>query len=70
MNSARCLSKCDLVRGGVTIRMFKRDHGHEIAIAETTQSDRLLAAVDRPDFRDRLLDELIYQGFPLDKAGE
>ena len=32
--------KADLVRGGVTIRMFKRDHGHEIAVAETTQSDK------------------------------
>jgi hypothetical protein len=31
---------------------------------------KLLAAVDRPDFLDRLLDELIYQGFSVDKAGE
>jgi hypothetical protein len=38
-------------------------------IATTDQSDKLLASVERPDFRERLLDELIYQGFPLDKAG-
>ena len=60
--------KADLVRGGVTIRLFKKDHGHEIMVARTDQSDKLLAAVERPDFRERLLDELIYQGFPLDKA--
>jgi hypothetical protein len=60
--------KADLVRGGVTIRLFKKDHGHEIMVARTDQSDKLLAAVERPDFRARLLDELIYQGFPLDKA--
>ena len=58
--------KADLIRGGVTIRLFKKDHGHEIAVAKTDQSDNLLAAVDRLDFRERLLDELIYQGFPLD----
>jgi hypothetical protein len=58
--------KADLVRGGVTIRLFKRDHGHEISIAETTQSDKLLAAVDRPDFPARLLAELLHQGFPLE----
>jgi hypothetical protein len=62
--------KADLVRGGVTIRFFKRDHGHEIAIAETTQSDKLLAAVDRPDFREKLLAELLHQGFPLEQAEE
>ena len=62
--------KADLVRGGVTIRLFERQHGHEICISQTTQSDKLLAAVERPDFRERLLDELIYQGFPLDKAKE
>ncbi|SRR6266542_335715 len=61
--------KADLVRGGVTIRLFKRDHGHEISVAETTQSDKLLAAVDRPDFRERLLEELIYQGFPIEREG-
>jgi len=57
--------KADLVRGGVTIRLFERQHGHEIAIAQTTQSDKLLAAVNRPDFRTRLVDELNHQGFPL-----
>lgn len=60
--------KADLIRGGVTIRLFKRDNGHEIMVATTDQSDKLLAAVDRPDFRDRLLAELTHQGFPLNKA--
>lgn len=60
--------KADLIRGGVTIRLFKKDHGHEIMVAQTDQSDKLLAAVERPDFRARLLDELVYQGFPLEKA--
>jgi hypothetical protein len=54
----------------VTIRLFERQHGHEIAIAQTTQSDKLLAAVNRPDFRQRLVDELIHQGFPLVPAKE
>jgi hypothetical protein len=62
--------KADLIRGGVTIRLFKKDHGHEIMVATTDQSDKLLAAVDRPDFRARLLGELIHQGFPLEKASE
>ena len=62
--------KADLIRGGMTIRLFKKDHGHEIMVAGTDQSDKLLAAVNRPDFRDRLLDELIYQRFPVDNAGE
>ncbi|MCI0390324.1 MAG: hypothetical protein MOB07_16360 [Acidobacteria bacterium] len=59
--------KADLVRGGVTIRLFKKDHGHEIAIAMTTQSDKLLATVNRPDFRERLVAELLHQGFPLNR---
>jgi hypothetical protein len=60
--------KADLIRGGVTIRLFKKDHGHEIMVARTDQSDRLLAAIERPDFRERLLGELIYQGFPLNRV--
>jgi len=54
-----------LVRGGVTIRLFERQHGHEIALSQTTQSDKLLAAVDRPDFRDRLIEELRRQEFEI-----
>ncbi len=57
--------KSDLVRGGVRIRLFERQHGHEISIAETTQSDKLLQSVDRPDFRDRLIEELRHQGFEI-----
>jgi len=34
------------------------------------QSDKLLAAVNRPDFRERLIDELAYQGFPNEEASE
>jgi hypothetical protein len=60
--------KADLIRGGVTIRLFKKEHSHEIMVARTDQSDKLLAAVNRPDFRERLLGELIYQGFPLDEV--
>jgi len=52
----------------VTIRLFKKEHGHEIMVARTDQSDKLLAAVNRHDFRERLLGELIYQGFPLDEV--
>jgi len=54
----------------VTIRLFKKDHGHEIMVARTDQSDKLLAAVERPHFRELLIAELIYQGFPLEKASE
>lgn len=58
--------KADLIEGGVTIRMCKKDHGVEVMVARTDQSNKLLLAVSRPDFRERLVDELIYQGFPLD----
>jgi energy-converting hydrogenase Eha subunit A len=57
--------KADLVRGGVTIRLFERQHGHEISLSQTTQSDKLLAAVDRPDFREKLIEELRRQGFEI-----
>jgi hypothetical protein len=57
--------KADLVRGGVTIRFFERQNGHEISIAQTTQSDKLLAAVERADFRDRLIEELRRQEFEI-----
>lgn len=59
--------KADLIRGGVTIRLFKKENSHEIMVATTDQSDKLLEAVDRPDFRKRLLDELLRQGFPLEE---
>jgi len=62
--------KADLIHGGVTIRLFKKDHGHEIMVARTDQSDKFLAAVERPRFRERLIAELIYQGFPLEKVSE
>jgi len=57
--------KADLVRGGVTIRLFTKQHRHEIAVAQTTQSDKLLAAVDRPDFQEKLIEELRHQGFEI-----
>jgi hypothetical protein len=60
--------KADLIHSGVTIRLFKKDRGHEIMVARTDQSDKLLAAVEPPDFRGHLLGELIYQGFPLNRV--
>ncbi|HZF39045.1 MAG TPA: hypothetical protein VE715_09490 [Blastocatellia bacterium] len=59
--------KCDLIDGGVWIRMCERRAGREVTIAKTRQSNKLFAAVNRPDFRARLVDELIYQGFPIEK---
>src|SRR5262249_1640266 len=58
--------KADLMNGGVMIRMFRRRQGREESIASTLQSPKLLAAVNRPDFRARLIDELIHQGFPIE----
>jgi len=62
--------RANLIRGGATIRLFKKDHGHEIMIATAEQRDKLRAAVERLDVREDLLDELIYRGFPFDKAEE
>jgi len=59
--------RADLIDGGVSIRMFRRREGLEETVALTRQSDKLLAAVDRPDFREQLVDELIHQKFPIDK---
>lgn len=59
--------KCDLIDGGVWIRMCERHAGREVTIAKTKQSNKLLAAINRPDFRARLVDELIHQGFPIGK---
>jgi hypothetical protein len=59
--------KCDLIDGGVWIRMCERRAGRETTIAKTKQSDKIFSAIDRPDFRARLVDELIRQGFPIEK---
>jgi hypothetical protein len=59
--------KCDLIDGGVWIRMCERRAGHEVTVAETKQSNKLFAAINRPDFRAKLVDELIYHGFPIEK---
>ena len=59
--------KSDLIDGGVWIRMCERRAGREVTIAKTKQSDKLFAAINRPDFRARLVDELIHQGFPIAK---
>jgi hypothetical protein len=59
--------KCDLIDGGVWIRMCERRAGREATIAKTKQSNSLFTAINEPDFRTRLVDELIYQGFPIDK---
>lgn len=54
--------------GGVWIRFYERQEGREVKIASTKQSDKLLMAVNRPDFRERLIDELIHQGFPIERG--
>lgn len=59
--------KCDLIDGGVWIRMCERRAGRETTIAKTKQSDKIFTAINRPDFRARLVDELIRQGFPIEK---
>jgi hypothetical protein len=62
--------KADLIDGGVSIRLCKKVLGADKTIAKTRQSDKLLSAVDRPDFRERLIDELKRQGFPIGKGSE
>jgi hypothetical protein len=57
--------KADLVEGGVHIRMCARVNTIEETIADTRQSDKLLMAVDQPDFRERLVEELRHQGFEI-----
>jgi hypothetical protein len=59
--------KCDLIDGGVWIRMCERRAGSEATIAKTKQSNKLFEAINQPDFRARLVDELIRQGFPIGK---
>jgi len=61
--------RADLLHpAGVVIRMFRRHHGLEETVSSTRQSDKLLTSVNHPDFRERLIDELVHQGFPLAKA--
>jgi hypothetical protein len=57
--------KADLIKGGVSIRMTERQGGREVDIAKTRQSNKILAAVNRPDFRERLIAELVACGFPI-----
>ena len=56
--------------GGVWIRLSESRAGRERIVAKTKQSDKLLAAVGRPDFRARLITELKACGFPIGKGGE
>lgn len=58
--------KADLIEGGVAIRMCERRQGREVDIAKTRQSNKILSAVNRPDFRERLTCELIACGFPIE----
>lgn len=61
--------KADLIEGGgVWIRLCERQQGREVTIAKTKQSDKLLQSVNRPDFRARLIDELVHQGFLIYKT--
>jgi len=62
--------KCDLIDGGVWIRMCERRAGREVTIAKTKQSNKLFAAINRPDFRERLVDELIHHGFPIEQENK
>lgn len=57
--------KADLVSGGVSIRLCERVEGREVELAKTRQSNKILAAVERPDFQERLRAELIACGFPI-----
>jgi hypothetical protein len=58
--------KADLIEGGVAIRMCERRQGREVDIAKTRQSNKILSAVNRPDFKERLTRELIACGFPIE----
>lgn len=58
--------KADPIVGGVTIRLCRRRMGRELTVKQTRQSDKILAAVNRPDFRERLKAELIACGFPIE----
>jgi len=63
--------RADLIKGGVSIRLYERDEQRrESTIAETRQSNKILAAVGRPDFQERLRAELIACGFPIGKGSE
>ena len=57
--------KADLIPGGILIRLTERQDGREVTIAKTRQSSKLLSAVNRPDFRERLVAELKECGFPI-----
>src|SRR5262249_16119736 len=58
----------NLMNGGYMMRMFRRRQERDESLASTLQSPKLLAAVNRPDFRARLIDELIHQGFLIERA--
>lgn len=61
--------KADLLApSGVSIRQYEWDRGNEQTIASTKQSNKLLRAVEREDFRARLRDELARCGFRLRKT--
>jgi hypothetical protein len=61
--------KVDLIPGGVTIRLCRREAGRELTVKQTRQSNKILSAVNRPDFRERLTRELIACGFPIEGGG-
>lgn len=57
--------KADLIAGGVSIRMCRKILGADVTMKKTRQSQKLLDAVNRPDFQERLRAELIACGFPI-----
>lgn len=62
--------KADLMPGGVRIRLCERRMGIERTVKKTEQSNKILSAVNAPDFRARLVAELKHQGFPIGKGVE
>lgn len=61
--------RADLIDGGVSIRLYSRnERGREKTIKQTRQSNKILLAVNRPDFRERLTRELIACGFPIEEG--
>ncbi|HET8676048.1 MAG TPA: hypothetical protein VFO63_09700, partial [Blastocatellia bacterium] len=61
--------RADLIDGGVSIRLYTRnDRNREVTVARTRQSNKIFDAINRPDFRERLIDELKRQDFPIGGA--
>src|SRR5262245_12843136 len=62
--------KADLIDGGVSIRLCTKVEGADKTVQKAKFNNRILGAVDRSDFRERLIRELIERGFSIGKGGE